>query len=506
MVKSIRWRLQLWYAAVLTGVVGGFAVFLYYEVQSARFHEVDADLLAAANYLDTTMRPFPLFMLSGDPAPPGFKEKGRGTPGGKKEGDNLAGRFKEKEKDRDQPGGKGDWKPGPPQPSRERLLEDLSPPGWRSDDATRFYGVCRADWTPLKAVNLSLTRVPWTSPKAGTESLLYSNGAYRQCTKIGPRNTHIIVGRSTERLTGELRFFAWQLAIAGSTVMVVGLVGGWMISSRIVRPIARITATAAQISLANLSERIEAENVESELVELATVLNATFDRLQAAFAQQAQFTADASHELRTPLTIIKSHAELALTRSRDAESYRATITACHTAADRMTGIVDGLLILARADAGQLQLQRQPVQLATIVEETVTLLTPVANDAQVSITTELEAVTITGDAESLARVVSNLVTNAIHYNRADGSVHVRIHSAETAVELSVTDTGWGIPEADRPGIFQRFYRVDKARTRATGGTGLGLAICRSIVEAHGGTIDFESHPNTGTTFRMLLPRA
>ena len=506
MVKSIRWRLQLWYAAVLTGVVGGFAVFLYYEVQSSRFHEVDAELLAAANYLDTTLRAFPQFELTGDP-PPTFKEKDRGPPGGKKEGDNFGGRFKDKEKDRGPPGGKGDWKPGlqPPQ-LRERLLEDLTPPGWRPDDPTRFYGVCRTDWTTLKAVNLSLTRVPWTSPRVVTTSLLFSNGAYRHCTMIGPRNTHIIVGRSTERLMGELRFFAWQLVLAGCTVMVIGLVGGWIISSRIVRPIARISATAAQISLANLSERIEAENVESELVELAKVLNAMFDRLQDAFAQQAQFTADASHELRTPLTIIKSHAELALTRPRDAESYQATITACHTAADRMTSIVDGLLILARADAGQLQFQQQPVPLTTIVEETVTLLTPVANEALVSITTELEGVTITGDAESLARVVSNLVTNAINYNRPDGSIHVRIYSVESAVELSVTDTGWGIPEVDRPGIFQRFYRVDKARTRATGGTGLGLAICRSIIEAHGGTIDFESHLNTGTTFRVLLPRA
>src|SRR5262249_54813187 len=155
--------------------------------------------------------------------------------------------------------------------------------------------------------------------------------------------------------------------------------------------------------------------------------------------------------------------------------------------------------LARADAGKLDLQREPVDLRKVTESTVALLGPLAAGQGVTVSARLEPAEVPGDADRLTRGVPNLGSNAIQYNRPGGEVRVSLGTASGEAVLAVADTGIGIPEADRPHIFERFYRVDKARSRASGGTGLGLAICKSIVAAHGGTIDFESQPGQGTTF-------
>src|SRR5262249_46143957 len=153
--------------------------------------------------------------------------------------------------------------------------------------------------------------------------------------------------------------------------------GGWLISARILRPVAAISATASAISATNLSQRLDPQAVDRELAELAGVLNAMFDRLEAAFERQARFTADASHELRRPLAVLRSHAELALSRPRSAEEYRQTLETCLRAEGRMTALVEGLLTLARADAGKLDLLRQPVDLRQVTEESVALFRPLA---------------------------------------------------------------------------------------------------------------------------------
>jgi heavy metal sensor kinase len=290
----------------------------------------------------------------------------------------------------------------------------------------------------------------------------------------------------------------------GALVLAVGLAGGWVISSRILRPVAAIAATASAISATSLSRRIDPEAVDRELADLARVLNAMFERLEGAFERQARFTADASHELRTPLAIIRTHAELALNRPRPAEDYRETIETCLRAAGRMTALVEGLLTLARADAGKLDLVRQPVDLAQLIEESVTLFRPLAAARKVTLRATLAPMEVRGDAGRLAQVVTNLLSNAVQYNKPGGEIEVRLARVAADTVLSVRDTGCGIPEADRPHLFERFYRVDKARSRASGGNGLGLAICKSIVEAHGGTIGFHTAEGRGTTFWVRLP--
>jgi heavy metal sensor kinase len=315
----------------------------------------------------------------------------------------------------------------------------------------------------------------------------------------------VLVGRRVERELEELNWFACHLVGIGLFVLLVGLAGGWLLSRGALRPIQRMSATAASITATNLSRRIDVTGVDRELAGLAGILNAMFDRLQTAFERQARFTADASHELRTPLTIIHSHTELALTRPRTPEEYRDALDTSLRAARRMRALVDGLLTLARVDAGSLDIQQQDIDLGALVEDSADLLKTMAEQHWVDLRVKADPIEVVGDPGRLTQVVTNLLTNAIHYNRSGGTVAVTVAADAQDVALTVADTGCGIPEEDVPHIFERFYRVDKARSREEGGCGLGLAICKSIVEAHRGTISFTSEVGQGTTFVVRLPR-
>jgi heavy metal sensor kinase len=485
MTRSIRWRLQGWYAVVLLLVVSGFAGLLYSLVHAALFQEIDAGLVAAAHYLDAHLRRFPSRELDGRPATGGSPSPG------------LHGRLN---------------RPAPPSDSQELRLNDLTLPG-RSGPAegasapNTYFAVWRADGSRLKASHLpggdSFPASAGALPPAGPR--VTQHEGFREVSILGPRRTQILVGRSVQKELAELHTLVWQLAAAGAVVLVVGLAGGWLVSARILQPVGAIAATASAISITNLSERIDPAAVERELEELAHVLNATFDRLEAAFERQARFTADASHELRTPLAIIRSHAQLALGRPRSADEYRRAVTACLHASDRMAALVDGLLILARADAGKFDLEQRPVDLRRLTEETLALFRPLAAGQDVSLAANLRPALVLGDAGRLAQVLTNLLNNAVRYNRPGGTVRVRLGTRDNAVALTVADTGRGIPEADRSHVFERFYRADAARSRASGGTGLGLAICKTILEAHGGLIAFTSELDQGTTFEVRLPR-
>jgi len=512
MGRSIRLRLLLWYAAVLLAVVGGFALLLYYEVRAARLREIDAQLDASAAALESALRLFPQFELTGEDPPPPPRprpDKGpfdKGLPGKK----GPFGKGPKGPPDGPGPPGKG-FPKGPPEsmdrperPSRERLLAGLNLPGPPEATNPAYYAVWRADGTLLKSAGLPAD-TPTPDPEPGRPAFWF-RGWNRELAVRGPHRSAILVGRPADHLAEGMRTFAWQLAGTGAAVLVLGLAGGWLISRRVLRPVAAISATASKISADNLSERIDADVLDAELVDLARVLNEAFDRLQAAFDRQTRFTADASHELRTPLAVLRSQAELALSRPRSADEYRKAVEACLRAAERMTGLIERLLALARADAGHAALHREPVDLGRVVAETAAQFGPLAEQKGVTLTVAAVPAVVTGDAAALGQVVANLVANAIQYNRPGGSVGLRLTADGGVVTLAVSDTGVGIAPEHRPHVFERFFRVDKARSRAAGGTGLGLAICKAIVEAHGGTIGFDSAPDEGSTFRVRLPGA
>lgn len=483
MIRSIRWRLQAWFALVLLVVVGGFAGWLHYRERQAREQEVDQQLVDAARYLDVCLRRFPPHEL--DPSAP----KQKGPPGKDAEG----------KKDK-----------RPPPPMRERLLDELTLPRELDfgGEARLYFAVWRPTGSVVKAVAFPEGVDP-PELESGQQTpgpRLVTRGDNREAILVGPMRTRILVGKSLVRQTADLHAHAWQLTATAAAVLVVGLAGCWLVSARIFRPLGVIARTASAISATQLTERIDPATVDAELVDLAQVLNAMLERLESAFERQTRFTADASHELRTPLAILRSHAELALARPRTPDEYREALDACFRAGQRMTELVESLLLLARADADKLELQRRPLDLAAVVGECLTLLRPLAEARQVTLTATLAPAQVVGDAGRLAQVVSNLVSNAVQYNRPGGRVEVTLRTVDGRAELGVADTGIGIAREAQPRVFERFFRADPARNRAFGGQGLGLAICRSILEAHGGTITFQSQPGEGTTFTVTLPLA
>jgi len=265
-----------------------------------------------------------------------------------------------------------------------------------------------------------------------------------------------------------------------------------------------ISAAASRISAGNLSEPITGANADNELGRLAGVLNSTFARLEAAFAQQRQFTADASHELRTPLAVIISEAQTALARERSSGEYRETVEACLDTAQQMRRLTESLLELARLDASQEQIQREHLDLSENTRACVERIRPLAQERGIKIHCDLAPAQVCGDADRLDQVITNLLTNAIHYNKPNGEIRVSTRSENGAAIVTISDTGQGIAAEDLPHIFERFYRADKSRSRAAGRSGLGLAISKAVVDAHDGTIEVTSQPGAGTTFTVRLP--
>lgn len=278
-----------------------------------------------------------------------------------------------------------------------------------------------------------------------------------------------------------------------------------MLSRGVLRPIERMSAAAGEIAASDFSRRIEPEETVRELGELARVLNSAFDCMQQALAQQVRFSADASHELRTPLAVILSQTEMALSRARSPEEYQEVVAACHRAAERMRRLVESLLLLARFDAGE-GLNLQTFNLSDVARECLEMVFPLAEFRGLTARSELAPASIVGDRERLAQVVTNLLANAINYNRSGGSIGLEVACADKHAALTVSDTGIGIAAEHLPHLFDRFYRVDPSRSRLEGGSGLGLAISQRIVAIHGGTLHVESVAGEGTTFTVRLPLA
>lgn len=401
--------------------------------------------------------------------------------------------------------------PGRGRPLRIELADDLKPLFDEESDNPYYYVVWHGDGgTVLRskfAPDLPLPDVPTQRREQNgrQEPIIRQQGEYRQVIRQWFGGANVLVGRSIASDVAALHEKEWMVAAVAVAVLAAGLLGGHWFSWRVIRPIESISATAAEISLSNLSRRIDVTGTETELTGLARTLNQMFDRLESAFGQQVRFTADASHELRTPVAVILSHSELALDKQRPAEELRETIETCRRSALRMRSLIESLLTLARFDSGELTLDSRSFDVARTVGDCVGMVRPLAAQRRIAIQTDLGPATATGDPDRIAQVVTNLLTNAIRYNHDQGQVGVALRSSGTEVVLSVSDTGIGIPPEHLAHIFERFYRVDNARSRKDGGVGLGLAICKSIVAAHGGQISVSSHPERGTKFEVRLPK-
>src|SRR2546423_2650831 len=306
----------------------------------------------------------------------------------------------------------------------------------------------------------------------------------------------------------------------GTLALLVAAIGGYWLAGKALRPVKMITRTANEISVTDLRRRLHLQS-RDEFGELAATFDHMLARLEAAFKRQTQFTADASHELRTPLTIIDLEINRALTQLEQPEAYRHVLEQIQAENEQMTATVNSLLLLARADTGQMTLDLQEVDLSDIALASVERLLPLARQSQVTLATgDLPEVLVRGDPQYLGQMMTNLIENGIKYSSGIGKrVHIELAcEQERRGVVRVQDDGPGISNDHLPYLFERFYRVDKARSRRQkgpalsskpgygepGASGLGLSIVQWIVQAHGGEIRVESNIGAGTLFEVRLP--
>jgi heavy metal sensor kinase len=314
------------------------------------------------------------------------------------------------------------------------------------------------------------------------------------------------VARSEDEVSETLRTLLLILAISYPSTLALASLGGVFLAGRALSPIDRVTRLARRLSAEDLSQRLNLDLPDDEVGRLARTFDDMLARLDASFRRQRQFTADASHELRTPLTAIKGQVEVALGRERRADAYREVLQAVNDEIDRLVRLVGSLLTLARADAGQIPLALEPVDLPHVVEGAVEQVRPMAEQHAIDLSvTSAAAVTLQADEDLLLQLLLNLLDNAVKYTPSGGQVTVGWDAKDGDLELWVRDTGLGIAAEHLPHVFDRFYRVDKARSRAEGGTGLGLSISRWIAEVHGGSVSATSVLGGGSMFIVRLPR-
>lgn len=321
-----------------------------------------------------------------------------------------------------------------------------------------------------------------------------------------PEISVIVVGRSVDVATEVLERFVSILIFAALATMILAGGGGFFMASRVMKPVERIRQTAEEIGESDLSRRIEVGS-EDELGRLASTLNQMIGRLEAAFSLQRQFTADASHELRTPLAIMQAESTLALRKERTPGDYRKSLELISQEAGHMSAIVGKLLYLARIDAGKDQVNFERINLKALLTELSSDIEVLAREKGIEFKlAPLEDLSIEGDRVKLEQLFLNLLENAIRYTPSGGSISASmVRKGQTAV-IAIKDTGIGISKEHMPHLFERFYRVDKARSRAEGGAGLGLAICKHIAQVHNGKIEVESQVGQGSTFSVSLPFA
>jgi heavy metal sensor kinase len=364
---------------------------------------------------------------------------------------------------------------------------------------------------PVPRVPRSLEHLDFESAPLGTRQVqLGSLGRWRVASRLvaGAAGTGTVlaqVAAPLEPIERELAELLAVLLLTGPLALAAALLGGYLLARQALAPVDRMVAAAEQITAAQLDKRLEVPNPDDELGRLATTLNGMIARLERSFDEIRRFTADAAHELRTPLAVMRSAAEVALRSDRDPEQYRRVLEDQLEEVTRMTRLAERLLFLCREDAGLTATAHRPVQLDRVVCAAADHMKAVADARGLSLTVErLDPCNVRGDEGHLRRLLYNLLDNAIKYTPAGGSITVSAVASDGGVRLVVADTGIGIAAEHLSHVFDRFCRLDPARALDADGAGLGLAISQAIARAHDGTIAVESVSGQGTRVTLALP--
>lgn len=366
---------------------------------------------------------------------------------------------------------------------------------WSADGALLFARSPRSE-----LAELSLSAPPprgdsYRSMQSGRVQLRVLEQRFRVAGEL-----HIMrIVRSTADLEATLRELLATLLAGLPLALVAAALAGYWYARRALAPVAAITERARAISAERLAERLPVANPHDELGRLAETFNQAFARLEESFAQLRRFTADAAHELRTPLAALRASAEVAL-RQHDPATHREALGAVLEETRRLSQLVEGLLLIARADQGALPVERRRCELRALAEETTSLLRPLAEERGQRVLVEVPAgLHATLDPELSRQALLDVVDNAIKHGRAGGEVRVSAEAEARSVALRVADDGPGLAPEAAARVFERFYRADPARSR--GGFGLGLSIAKSLLDAQGGSLEFASRPDAGTTVTL-----
>lgn len=315
----------------------------------------------------------------------------------------------------------------------------------------------------------------------------------------------IVVAESRRELIDRMRGLRRIFLLSLPAMLSLAGLAGYLLARKSLAPIAAMTSQAERISAESLHERLPVKNENDELGRLARVFNDLLARIESSFDGMRRFTTDASHELRTPLAIIRGEADVALSQERAPGDYREALAIIQDEARYLSRIVEDMLALARADAGQRQVKREEFYLNDLVEECARSARALALNKNITLKFERsDDISFRGDEGLLRRMILNLLDNAIKYTPEGGRVSISLWRDDGRVKFRVTDTGIGISAEAVEHVFERFYRVDKARSRAEGGSGLGLPIVKWIAEAHHGSVSLESEPERGSSFTVTFP--
>lgn len=321
-----------------------------------------------------------------------------------------------------------------------------------------------------------------------------------------PTGRSVILLVSTAEADHSLDHLRQALFTAVPIVLGMAAVMAYLLAGRALAPMARLTDATRRISADRLSDRLPVSNPADELGRLTATINDLIARLERAFGELKRFTADASHELRTPLAILRAEIEVAIRNPPSSTETSGLLASLLEECDRLGSLIDQLLTLARHDAEAVQAERADVDLFKLLDDLAGRLRPLAEEKGVTLRLDPDVTNVifAGDSNALQRAFANLIENGVKYTPAGGTVAVRVSAEQGGIAVTIEDTGEGIPGEHLSRVFDRFYRVDKARSRVFGGAGLGLAIVKDIVEGHGGQIALTSEVGRGTICTVTFP--
>ena len=456
MALPIRARLTIWYSAALVLIIVVLGGFLFLRLRADLTHGLDATLTSRARQISLQL---------------------------------AAGNFEDT----------ADASALSTLPKSTDIAQVLASDG----TVVQASGNARSDVPLVSAVALKAARTGALHRTVGVGS---DREPYRLlATRIGSSNSYLVVASSLEDVENATRRLLIQLAFAIPAAVALSALGGYLLTRRALGPVDRMTQAAAAIGADDVGARLDVPATEDEVGRLGRTLNQMLARLHGAIEQQRRFTADASHELRTPLSIMRSELDVAIRSTQTSEPARGVLErSARDEVERMSHIVEDLMTLARIDEGALPLSRARVDLAALTPDVSGRFNKRATEKGITATFEGEPVFVPADERLIGQLLSNLVDNAVKYTPEGGSITVSVEKNGRSAGVIVQNSGPPIGEEDRVRLFERFYRVDKARSRSTGGAGLGLAISKWIAEAHGGSIAVQSDAASGNRFVVSLP--